>query len=156
MLVEEKVAAGMAPKAARRSALIEVGSVDHIKDATRSVRAGAILAEIGSDARFALRMMRRDWAFERRRRRDARTRKRCRIHEVADSQSFRIGQRHPPTGLFVQFDVRGGDTAANVEVRQKPMPDKTGCTMLACGERPPRLDGCGSPWRLRWRLDSPA
>ena len=62
MLVEEKIA-GMAPEAARRAALMEVGSVDHIKDDTRSARAGAILAEVGGDARYALRMMRRDWAF---------------------------------------------------------------------------------------------
>ena len=63
MLVDEKIAAGLAPEAARRRTLIEVGSVDAVKDSTRSVRAGAILAEIGSDARYALRMMRRDWTF---------------------------------------------------------------------------------------------
>jgi putative ABC transport system permease protein len=63
MLVDEKIAAGLAPGAARRSTLIEIGSVDHIKDNARSVRAGALLAELGSDARYALRMMRRDWTF---------------------------------------------------------------------------------------------
>ena len=63
MLVDEKIAAGLAPEAARRSTLMEIGSVDHIKDNTRSVRAGALLAELGSDARYALRMMRRDWTF---------------------------------------------------------------------------------------------
>ena len=59
MLVDEKIAAGLAPEAARRSTLMEIGSVDHIKDNARSVRAGALLAELGSDARYALRMMRR-------------------------------------------------------------------------------------------------
>jgi putative ABC transport system permease protein len=63
MLVDEKIAAGLAPEAARRSTLMEIGSVDHIKDNARSVRAGALLAELGSDARYALRMMRRDWTF---------------------------------------------------------------------------------------------
>ena len=63
MLVDENIAAGLAPEAARRSTLMEIGSVDHIKDNARSVRAGALLAELGSDARYALRMMRRDWTF---------------------------------------------------------------------------------------------
>ena len=63
MLVDEKIAAGLAPAAARRSTLMEIGRVDHIKDNARSVRAGALLAELGSDARYALRMMRRDWTF---------------------------------------------------------------------------------------------
>ncbi|HEU4688422.1 MAG TPA: ABC transporter permease [Vicinamibacterales bacterium] len=63
MLVDEKIAAGLSPEAARRSTLLELGSVDHIKDNARSVRAGALLAEIASDARYALRMMRRDWTF---------------------------------------------------------------------------------------------
>jgi putative ABC transport system permease protein len=63
MLVDEKIAAGLAPEAARRSTLIEIGSVDYIKDNARNVRAGALLAELGSDARYALRMMRRDWTF---------------------------------------------------------------------------------------------
>jgi putative ABC transport system permease protein len=63
MLVDEKIAGGLTPEAARRCALMEVGSVETVKDSTRSVRAGAILAEIGSDARYALRMMRRDWTF---------------------------------------------------------------------------------------------
>ena len=63
MLVDEKIAAGLTPEAARRSTLMEIGTVDHIKDNARSVRAGALLAELGSDARYALRMMRRDWVF---------------------------------------------------------------------------------------------
>jgi len=63
MLVDEKVAGGLTPEAARRRALIEVGSVDGVKDSTRSVRAGAPLAQIGNDARYALRMIRRDWTF---------------------------------------------------------------------------------------------
>jgi putative ABC transport system permease protein len=63
LLVDEKIAGGLSPETARRYALMEVGSVDSIKDSTRSVRAGAILAEIGNDARYALRMMRRDWTF---------------------------------------------------------------------------------------------
>jgi len=63
MLVDEKIAAGLSPATARRVTLMEIGSVDLIKDDTRRVRAGALLAELGSDARYALRLMRRDWTF---------------------------------------------------------------------------------------------
>jgi putative ABC transport system permease protein len=63
MLVDEKIAAGLPPEKARRLTLMEIGSVDHIKDNTRRVRAGALLVELGSDARYALRMMRSDWTF---------------------------------------------------------------------------------------------
>jgi predicted permease len=63
MLVDQKVAAGYDPQAARRWALMEVGSVDAVTDSARRVRAGAILAELGNDARYALRTMRRDWSF---------------------------------------------------------------------------------------------
>ena len=63
LLTDEKIAAGLSPAAARRAALIECGNVDSVKENTRSVRAGAVLAEIGQDARYALRMMRRDLEF---------------------------------------------------------------------------------------------
>ena len=37
MLVDERIAGGLTPEAARRSALMEVGSVDNVKDSTRSI-----------------------------------------------------------------------------------------------------------------------
>ena len=63
MLVDEKIAARS--HARGREAVDADGGRKrgHIKDNTRSVRAGALLAELGSDARYALRMMRRDWTF---------------------------------------------------------------------------------------------
>ena len=63
LLTDEKIAAGQSPEAARRAALIEIGSVDAVKESARSVRAGALLADVAQDARYALRMMRRDLGF---------------------------------------------------------------------------------------------
>ena len=63
LLTDEKIAAGLSPAAARRAARLECGSIDAVKDDTRSVRAGAWLVAIGQDARYAVRMMRRDLSF---------------------------------------------------------------------------------------------
>ena len=63
LLTDEKIAQGLAPGAARRAAMLELGSVDSVTEQTRSVRAGAVLAECWQDARYALRMMRRDLSF---------------------------------------------------------------------------------------------
>ena len=63
LLTDEKIAAGLSPAAARRAARLECGSIDAVKDDTRRVRAGAWLVEIGQDARYAVRMMRRDVSF---------------------------------------------------------------------------------------------
>jgi putative ABC transport system permease protein len=63
LLTDEKIAAGLSPAAARRAARLECGSIDAVKEDTRSVRAGAWLVEIGHDARYAVRMMRRDLSF---------------------------------------------------------------------------------------------
>jgi putative ABC transport system permease protein len=63
LLTDEKIAAGLSPAAARRAARLECGSIDAVKDDTRRVRAGAWLIEAGQDARYAVRMMRRDRSF---------------------------------------------------------------------------------------------
>ena len=63
LLIDEKVAAGLTPDAARRAALHEFGSVEAVTDDTRRVRAGALLAECAQDARYAVRLMRRDLGF---------------------------------------------------------------------------------------------
>jgi predicted permease len=63
LLTDEKIAAGLAPDAARRAARREFGSVDAVMDDTRRVRAGALVAECAQDARYAGRMIRRDLPF---------------------------------------------------------------------------------------------
>lgn len=63
LMTDEKIAAGLAPDAARRAALREFGSVDAVTDDTRRVRAGALLADCARDARYAVRMIRRDLGF---------------------------------------------------------------------------------------------
>ena len=62
-LLTEKVAAGMEPEAARRAALIELGGIEATKEATRAVRAGAFLAELAQDTRYAVRMAQRELGF---------------------------------------------------------------------------------------------
>src|SRR5687768_3723650 len=63
LLTEEKIAAGMAPEAARRAARLECGSVESVKEQTRDVRAGAQLAQFVQDAGYAIRIARRDLSF---------------------------------------------------------------------------------------------
>jgi predicted permease len=60
LLTEEKTAAGLTSEAARRAARLEFGSLDAVTDETRRVRAGALLEQWGQDARYALRLIRRD------------------------------------------------------------------------------------------------
>ena len=63
LLTEEKIAAGLTTEAARRAALLEFGGVDAVTEETRSVRAGALLAQCWQDVSYALRMIRRDKSF---------------------------------------------------------------------------------------------
>ena len=63
LLTEEKIAAGMAPDAAHRAALLEFGGVDTVTEQTREARAGAQLAQVWQDARYAMRIAWRDWSF---------------------------------------------------------------------------------------------
>ena len=63
MLTDEKVAAGIAAKEARRMALIEVGGVAQVKQAVREDRAGMGIEALGQDLRYAFRTLRRDWSF---------------------------------------------------------------------------------------------
>jgi putative ABC transport system permease protein len=63
LLTDEKIAAGLAPDAARRAALHEFGNVDAVTDDTRRVRAGELFGECARDARYAWRMIRRDPGF---------------------------------------------------------------------------------------------
>jgi predicted permease len=63
LLTDEKIAAGMTPEAARRAAILECGSVDAVIENVRDVRAGALVAQVRQDARFALRRLRREPTF---------------------------------------------------------------------------------------------
>ncbi len=62
-LVEEKVAAGMSPEAARRAAAIEVGGVEQVKERVRQARAGALLESLLQDVRYGLRTLARNPGF---------------------------------------------------------------------------------------------
>ena len=59
LLTDEKVAAGLPREAARRAALLELGSVDAVTEETRNVRAGALIGQCWQDASYALRLIRR-------------------------------------------------------------------------------------------------
>ena len=63
LLTEEKIAAGMTPEAARRAAMLECGSADVVIEDVRDVRAGALVAQVWQDTRFALRILRREPTF---------------------------------------------------------------------------------------------
>lgn len=63
MLADEKVAAGMSPSEARRSALVEFGGVEQVRQAVRDRRAGAGLESLWQDVRYGLRTMARNPGF---------------------------------------------------------------------------------------------
>ena len=63
LLAAEKVRAGMAPDAARRAALVEVGGIERVKDEVREVRSGAMLDTTARDVRYAVRTLVRRPAF---------------------------------------------------------------------------------------------
>ena len=63
LLTDEHEVAGMKPHEARRAAILELGGVEATKEATRAVRAGALLPELAQDTRYALRMAHRELGF---------------------------------------------------------------------------------------------
>jgi predicted permease len=63
LLVDEKEEAGMHPEAARRAARLELGGVEVVKDRVRDVRAGAVIDTFLRDARYGMRVLRRNPLF---------------------------------------------------------------------------------------------
>ena len=63
MLVEEKIAAGMSASEARRTALMDLGGIEQVKQAVRDHRAGTDLEILWLDVRFGFRQVRRNPGF---------------------------------------------------------------------------------------------
>src|SRR5678815_1315771 len=63
LLTDQKIREGVAPEAARRAALVEVGGVEQVKERVREVRMGRPLDDLSQDLRYALRGLRKHRAF---------------------------------------------------------------------------------------------
>lgn len=63
LLAAERHAGGLPPEAARRSARLDLGGADAVKEAVRDVRAGATMESLGRDLRYAFRTLARSPGF---------------------------------------------------------------------------------------------
>jgi predicted permease len=62
-VTDERIAAGMTPDAARRTALAQFGGTEVLKQAVRDSRAGSGIGAVGQDVRFAFRILRKSAGF---------------------------------------------------------------------------------------------
>lgn len=62
-VADEKIAAGMSPLDARRSALADIGGAEQLKQAVREKRGGIGIELLGQDLRYGVRMLRRNPSF---------------------------------------------------------------------------------------------
>jgi predicted permease len=62
LLVDEKVRGGMNPETARRAAALDL-HIESVKEQVREVRAGSFVETLGQDARYAIRLLRRNPIF---------------------------------------------------------------------------------------------
>src|SRR5260370_40227124 len=60
MLTEENIAAGLPPEEARRTARIELGGIELVKEQVREERLGNWLRSVSSDCRYGLRQLRKN------------------------------------------------------------------------------------------------
>jgi predicted permease len=63
LLIDEKIAAGLDPREARRRAMIELNRIEPIKERVRDVRTGVLLETVLQDVKYAFRHFRRSPAF---------------------------------------------------------------------------------------------
>jgi predicted permease len=62
-VADEKIHAGMSPSEARRNALAEMGGLEQVKQAVRESRSGTGIDLLWQDARYGMRMLRRNPSF---------------------------------------------------------------------------------------------